>query len=43
MSGLIPLAPWYVNGLLSLFCLFILPGLVLVQFFKIENFARVRL
>jgi hypothetical protein len=38
MAGLIPLAPWYVNGLLSLVCLLILPGLVLVQFFKIGDF-----
>src|SRR5882724_6797482 len=38
MTGLIAFAPWYVNGVLALFCVFALPGLVLAKAVLMDNF-----
>jgi hypothetical protein len=40
MAGLIGNAPIYVNGVLSLFFVFVLPGLALVSFLDIPDFPR---
>src|ERR1700686_3265463 len=36
--GLVSIAPVYLNGLLALFCIFLLPGTILVRAFDIPNF-----
>jgi hypothetical protein len=36
--GLVSIAPVYLNGLLALFCIFVLPGAILVRAFDIPNF-----
>lgn len=36
--GLVSLAPVYLNGLFALFCIFLLPGTILVRAFDIPNF-----
>jgi hypothetical protein len=38
--GLVSFAPVYLNGLLALFCVFILPGLIFVRAFDIPNFPQ---
>jgi hypothetical protein len=40
MSGLIGFAPVYLNGLLAIFFVFILPGLAFVRAFNIPNFPQ---
>ena len=40
MAGLIGTAPIYLNGVLSLFCVFVLPGLAFVSFLDIQNFPQ---
>src|SRR5260370_18114780 len=40
MAGLIGNAPIYLNGVLSLFCVFVLPGLAFVSFLDIQNFPQ---
>ncbi len=38
--GLVSLAPIYLNGLLALLCVFLLPGLIFVRAFDIPNFPQ---
>jgi hypothetical protein len=38
--GLLSFAPVYLNGLLALFCVFVLPGLVFVRAFSIPNLPQ---
>jgi hypothetical protein len=38
--GLVSVAPIYLNGLLALLCVFILPGLIFVRAFDIPNFPQ---
>ena len=38
--GLVSFAPVYLNGLLALFCVFILPGLIFVRAFSLPNFPQ---
>jgi hypothetical protein len=40
MTGFLGFAPIYLNGLLALFFIFVLPGLVLVRAFGIPNFPQ---
>jgi len=40
MTGFLGFAPIYVNGLLAIFFVFVLPGLVLVRVFDIPNFPQ---
>jgi hypothetical protein len=38
--GLVSFAPVYLNGLLALFCVFVLPGLIFVRAFSLPNFPQ---
>ena len=40
MTGFLGFAPIYVNGLLAIFFVFVLPGLVLVRAFDIPGFPQ---
>ena len=40
MSGFLGFAPIYANGLLAIFCVFVLPGLVLVRALPVTGFAQ---
>jgi len=40
MAGLVSFAPIYLNGLLALLCVFMLPGLVLARAFHIRNLPQ---
>ena len=40
MTGFFGFAPIYLNGLLAIFFLFVLPGMVLVRAFDIPNFPQ---
>jgi hypothetical protein len=40
MAGLVGFAPIYLNGLLALFCVFALPGLIFVRAFAIPDFPQ---
>jgi hypothetical protein len=42
MAGFLGFAPIYLNGLLALFFIFVLPGLVLVRAFSPSSRIRVR-
>jgi len=39
-AGLVSLAPIYLNGLLALLCVFMLPGMLLVRAFSLPNFPQ---
>lgn len=40
MSGLIPLAPIYLNGVLALLFVFVFPGIVIVRAFSVPSFPQ---